>query len=127
MTAPLAATGGVTIYLDGAPLTFVLDFNAMCEFEARYEAELGVNALEAIARVEAGSASMRILRGLIWAGLQQHHPDASEMLAGRVMQTGLAQIKRAIDAALPDVGDAESPAPEDDAGAAENPPAAAAG
>ena len=91
--------GEVSIDHDGASYTMVLDFNALCDFEG----ETGKNALTALEGMENGMASASDMRALMWAGLRQKHPDMTLQLAGTILGENADAIRRAADAARPEV------------------------
>lgn len=99
---------GLTLDVDGVPMTFTLDFNAFCAFEDLYQDALGLTAIEAVGMVETGTASARVLRGLVHAGLRINHPDATAEHAGNFLQLGMARIRAAIESSLPDVEDIDA-------------------
>lgn len=74
--------GEVGFEVDDKTYTLLLDINALCIVEER----LGIKS---ITELEFGEGmSIRTIRSIFWAGLQEHHPDLTEKEAGRLM-TGL--------------------------------------
>lgn len=112
---------GVTVEIDGTPMTFTFDFAAMLRFEQRYRATLGKTAFEVLIEMEDGKIGMQELAGLTWAGLSLAHPEVTEEQAAIFLQKALVQVRAAIVDGMPDVDDTD---PE--AATAENPRAAAA-
>lgn len=101
--------GEIALSCDGKSYTMVLDFNALCDFEA----ETGKNALTALEGMERGTVEARDMRALLWAGLRQHHPEITLQDAGRILSENVDAIQRAAMAASPDAaGNGKRPSPK---------------
>jgi hypothetical protein len=88
--------GEVRLKYRGKNLTLVLDFNALCDFEA----VVGETAQTRLACLENGTAAFGDMRALLWAMLQSHHPDMSLKDAGKVIGEGMAEVSGALQAAF---------------------------
>lgn len=101
----------------------VFNFNAICALESA----TGRDAADVFAALQPGpggeppSVSFTLFRTLVWAGLQERHPDLSEAAAGNIIQEagGPQATADALTSAL------SAMAPE--AKAAASPPKAAGG
>lgn len=88
---------GDTIY------TLSLSANAICELEDHTGREIGD-----IASALNGSVGMKMVRALVWAALQDHHPEIDIKGAGNVitaagMHACMEAIGAAFQRAFPDV------------------------
>jgi len=99
--------------MDGETYTLRFDINAICSVEAKTGKKIG--DLEE----ELENPSMTVLRGILSAGLECHHPELSEQEVGRMFRmTDLAgKVAEALRAAFP----------EEQEGDPGNPPGAASG
>ena len=109
----LRATQTVTI--EGKDYRLTFDMNAMSDLEQ----VTGENAFDLIDRIMQGETNATNLRALMWAQLQEHHPDTDLRAAGRLISADLEACTKALQAALLA---AMPPAPaQDDAGNAPGP------
>lgn len=97
--------GEAALEVDGQQLTLVIDINALCEAEEA----LGLDVDLMLAKYAAGT-SVRMVRALVWAGLQARHPCTLDEAGGIVSRAGFLPAKAALEKALK----AAMPAPEDD-------------
>ncbi|WP_376872384.1 GTA-gp10 family protein [Albirhodobacter sp. R86504] len=102
MAGPLK--GEVHLSFEGKQLTLVLDFNALCEFEA----QIGEGAQARMMLIEQGKGTFSDMRALLWAMLQTHHPEIDLKTAGQIIGANLddagAAFGKAFEAAFPDGG-----------------------
>jgi len=76
--------------------TLVFSINAICDLEDA----LGRSITEIGTEMETG-LSMRTLRAVIWAGLQERHPGTSEKQAGDIIsEVGVPAAGEAVSAAF---------------------------
>lgn len=88
--------GESPLVVDGRAYTLVLDFNALCTAESA----LGIDIDEIIPRYERG-LSLTLVRGMVWAALQRHHPEITIEKAGDLIsQAGLPAARTALNAAM---------------------------
>lgn len=75
--------GSIQREIDGKPVRLVLDMNAVCHFDE----QTGQNFFDVVRTWEAGNGlpAARYLRAVIYAALQEHHPDMTLRDAGRIM------------------------------------------
>lgn len=97
---------GEVTFLDGdVTYTLLFDINTLCTLEAA----LGLNS---IAELELGEGmSTRTLRTVFWAGLIEHHPDLTEIAAGKILTRissgeALSKVMQAVAAAFPEAANA---------------------
>jgi hypothetical protein len=96
--------------VDGRTFTLVLDIDAMCALEEHFSSATHDATWDEIA-AKVNKGSVRVVRALIWAMLQRHHPDMSVVEAGHLMNDaggilGLAKVlKVAMESATPDPED----------------------
>jgi hypothetical protein len=109
----LRASEQVTI--GGRAYTLVCDMNTLADLEDITEE----NAFDLIDKIMAGDLSAKRLRALMWAQLQEHHPDVNLRAAGQLVSEDLESCFAAVRAALEKAFPRPTP-PEADAG---NPPA----
>lgn len=90
-----AVKGEASFDADGQAYTLVLNINALCEAEDA----LGMSIDAILARYGTG-LSVKLVRGLIWAALQEKHPcDVKE--AGRIIDAaGFLEAKAALEKAF---------------------------
>jgi hypothetical protein len=102
--------GEVNLVVDGRTFTLVLDIDAMCALEEHFSTPSHDATWDEIA-AKVNKGSVRVVRALIWAMLQRHHPDLSVLDAGHLMNdaggiVGLARVlKVAMESATPDPED----------------------
>jgi hypothetical protein len=102
--------GEVNLVVDGRTYTLVLDIDAMCALEEHFSTPSHDATWDEIA-VKVNKGSVRVVRALIWAMLQRHHPELSVVDAGHLMNDaggilGLAKVlKVAMESATPDPED----------------------
>lgn len=81
--------GEVAFEAAGRPYTLSFSVNALCELEEA----LGLS----VARIsevmgDDNSVSLRNVRALVWAGLRDHHPEVTQVEAGRLIDAvGIAE------------------------------------
>lgn len=90
--------GKARVEIEGKEYTLVLDFNAMCEFEAA----TGKNAFETIQAFETGAVSASDLRALMWSTLVADQPEITLREAGALLSAAPDAIQKALAAAAPD-------------------------
>lgn len=90
--------GEATIKCSRGALKFMLDLNAMAEFESL----VGASAFDAIERIEEGNPRISDMRGLLCAGLQRHHPEISLFDAGDILAEDPEALTEALSAAFPE-------------------------
>ncbi|MGI3164978.1 hypothetical protein [Pseudooceanicola sp. 200-1SW] len=74
--------------------------NAMCAYEEETGKDF-TSVAEVLAKAENGRLSMRVLRTILWAGLQEHHEGMTMRQAGNVLDAcGMNDTGRAIGDAL---------------------------
>lgn len=79
---------GSTIY------RLAFDVNAFCFAES---ALAPLTTDEIVAEVAGGTAKMTILRAIVWAALQKHHPDTHLAQAAEIMSdAGMPAVRKAI-------------------------------
>lgn len=101
--------GEIAMKYEGKSYRMVLDFNAMCDFEA----ETGKNALVALEGMERGEINASDTRALMWAGLRQYHEDMTLPLAGKILSKNIDAVARAASASMPEGEDSgNAPAPK---------------
>jgi hypothetical protein len=94
-----AIRGEVAITIAGKVWILLMDFNAMCDFEA----ETGQNAQDFLGLLESGdSVSTTHIRDFVWCMLLERQPDATKKDAGRVLSEDPGALTRAFQAAIPD-------------------------
>lgn len=86
--------GEVALSHEGVDYTFVLDFNALADFEDA----TGQNAVKLLS---GGDLTIGQMRALIHAGLKQHHPDLTLAQAGRILQGNMGALGEVLAAAFP--------------------------
>jgi len=94
--------GEVAFEVEGASYTLRFTIDAICALEDRLDQGLGEIAMRALTSKRVG-----FMRGLMWAGLRQHHPDVDMVAAGELIAgLGMAQagelLGEALSAAFPD-------------------------
>ncbi|HRY04517.1 MAG TPA: hypothetical protein P5256_15410 [Beijerinckiaceae bacterium] len=90
-------TGAVTVQAQGKQYTLKFSINALCALEA----ELGAGDAMDLQQIIGERPSITVLRTLMWAGLQEHHPGTSKDDAGRIMDlVGLVPSTEAVTTAL---------------------------
>jgi hypothetical protein len=93
--------GEVSVDAGGKSYKLRMDFNAMCEFEDA----TGKDALEVLAGMEGGKASVKHLRALAWAALRKHHPDTTLEDAGEIISENTDLVKTLLEATMPAKGE----------------------
>jgi hypothetical protein len=80
--------------------TLAYDINALCEAEDASGLPIG----ELLGHLETG-ASLKVLRAVIWAGLQRHHPcgliEAGEIIAAATTKIAADAMRKALAGAFP--------------------------
>jgi len=89
--------GEVTAEGDGKTFTLRCDFNAMCWFEEA----TGENALKVFEDFEGVGISASMMRKMMLAFLQHHHPDATANDAGNILSADVNALARLMQAATP--------------------------
>lgn len=97
-----AFKGQTAVEHNGETYTLVLDFNALCSFEDA----TGKNALDVMAKFEAGKASVSDLRALFWSAMQDAHPSATLKDAGAILSADPDAMARLVRNMSPTVEDA---------------------
>lgn len=93
-----AIKGEIRVPCGGRIWTMCLDFNALCDFEE----ETGRNAIEVLAAIEGGEGvRLSDMRVLVHCALRRHHPDATLIDAGDVVQASPDALAEAMTAAAP--------------------------
>ncbi len=102
--------GEVNLVVDGRTYTLVLDIDAMCALEEHFSTPTHDATWDDIA-VKVNKGSVRVVRALVWAMLQRHHPEMSVADAGHMMSdagglVGLSNVlKVAMESVTPDAED----------------------
>jgi len=109
--------GQVALAAGDATYTLCFSANALCELEDA----TGQAVTQITEKFNSGGASMKLVRALVWAGLQDHHPDIDLKGAGRIItDAGMAPtmeaVGRAFELAFPDVEEGGSRPPKAKAG-----------
>lgn len=86
--------------------TLALDINALCEAEDA----LGMD-IDLLLTKYASGTSVKLVRGLVWAGLQAHHPCTMQEAGAIVSTAGFLAAKTALEKALT----LAMPVPDEDA------------
>lgn len=110
--------------------TFRLSFNRMAQLEEHVSTVVGRDVFYPEIAQKAAKGSIRHIRWLVLAMLQDHHPDITEDQVGDLlMEAGLEQVQQAaMEAASPDAEDSEAlKSSGDSAEGAANPSTAQAG
>lgn len=115
----MAATlkGEARVDIAGKPYRLVLDFNAICAFEAAIEGDVW----QVLAQFEAGLATPRQIRALVHAMASAHHPQMTLAEAGDLVQLGGQDLGAAMDAALSAASASASAGPILDASSPDRP------
>lgn len=97
--------GQVPLVAGDTTYTLCLSTNALCELEDI----TGETVTQVTEKLNGAGASMKLIRALVWAGLQDHHPDVDVKAAGKIIsQAGMVAcmeaIGKAFELALPAVG-----------------------
>jgi len=95
--------GQVSLAVGDTTYTLSLSTNALCDLEDLF----GKNVTEVAALLGADNVSMKTVRGMFWAALQDHHPDVDLKGAGRIitdagMPAAMEAIGKAFKAAFPE-------------------------
>jgi hypothetical protein len=95
--------GEATFDVDGTTWRLRFDFNALLDFERALKAETAdADLREVLGRAETGKLTIAETRLLFWAMLQEHHPEATVRVAGRLVIAGMQAMNRAMAAAADD-------------------------
>jgi len=105
--------GQVPLQAVGTTYTLCLSTNAMCELEGLTGEAIGTLA----EKMNGDSVRMTDVRALVWAALQDHHPDADLKEAGNIitlagMPATMEAVGRAFELAFPAVEDDGSRPPK---------------
>jgi len=88
--------GEVSLKAGDTTYTLSLSANAICELEDHTGRDIGD-----IASSLNGNVAMKLVRALVWAALQDHHPDMDIKGAGRVItEAGMPACMEAIGVAF---------------------------
>lgn len=99
-----AVRGQVSLKAGDTTYTICLSTNAVCELEDLTGEAIGSLA----AKMNGGSVRMTDVRALVWAALQDHHPDADLKEAGNIitlagMPATMEAVGKAFELAFPEV------------------------
>lgn len=107
--------GEIPLVVDGREYTLVLGLDAMCALEDHFstpEKDVTWDDIQAQLKASAkGGVSARLVRALLWAMLQQYHPEIDLKGAGVLVSSvgGMAGLMKALNdtfvAAAPDPAD----------------------
>lgn len=106
--------GEVELIVGERTYTLVLDIDAMCALEEYFSTPTHEATWDEIEQRVQRGASVRMLRALIWAMLQRHHPDVTIVESGRIVSDmgglpGLITVvSKAMRAATPDPEDVKA-------------------
>lgn len=94
--------------------TFRLNFNKMAELEDFVSQQVGREVFYPEIAQKASRGSLRHIRWLVLAMLQEHHPDITEQEVGALLlQAGIEEVKKAAAEAMsPDARDVADVQPE---------------
>lgn len=104
--------GEVALEADGQTYTLSFSVNAICELEEVLDKPIG----QIMGALQGDGVSMKTVRWLVWAGLQDHHEDVDEKKAGRIateigVTETLSQVGKALKLAFPDAEAKDSDRP----------------
>lgn len=107
-----AVKGQVSLKASDTIYTLCLSANAMCELEELTGETIGSLAV----KMDGEAVRMTHVRALMWAALQDHHPEIDIKGAGRIiteagMSACMEAIGMAFQRAFPDVEEPGSPNP----------------
>jgi len=106
-----ALRGEASFEAAGKTYTLCCHVNALCEAEDA----LGMD-IDVLLAKYAGGTSVRLVRGLVWAGLQQKHPctieEAGEIIADAGFLNAKAALEKALMNAMPPEATAEENPPK---------------
>jgi hypothetical protein len=89
--------GETTLEIDGVVYRFCFTIDALCALEDG----LDLSIVEISDQMRRGVPRLRVIRGLVWAGLMTHHPEVDEQQAGDlIMQATVGALLPAIARAL---------------------------
>lgn len=92
MSNPLRGEG--SFKAGEATYRLAFDANAFCYAETALEP---LTTDDIVAQVAAGTANMTLLRAVVWAALQRHHPDTHLTQAGEIISdAGMPAVRMAI-------------------------------
>ncbi len=109
---PNPLRGETTLTVEDKTYRVRFSWNAAAEYEVPAGRPLSVGVQEIL----DGKVSARSLRAMLWAGLQEHHPDVSLKDAGKML--GAIGVKKGLDVMLEAVQyfypapDKEAPPPD---------------
>lgn len=110
MSGPRSEQIGITLK-SGQSLRLVIDFNALCDFERVMRREEYDAARELAALSRPGSQPpFGVLRALIWAALQAHHPALSLRDVGALLQDEGQALTEGLLSAMRDAAPDAAPA-----------------
>jgi len=89
--------GEVAFSYEGSEYTLVLDWNAICDFGAAMNCD-GFARLKTFGTKEPSDQEYR---ALMWAVLQENHPEITLRDAGRMVIPGMSALGEALAAAFP--------------------------
>lgn len=113
-----AVRGQVSLKAGDTIYTLCLSANAMCSLEEHAGRDIG----EIASSLNDKGVSMLLVRSLVWAALQDHHPDVDIKGAGHIItEAGMPACMEAIGVAF------QRAFPDAEANADANPPKAKAG
>lgn len=85
--------GQVALKAGDATYTLCLSANAICELEDH----TGRSISEIATSLNGNNVGMKTVRALVWAALQDHHPDVDLKEAGRIItDAGMAETMEAV-------------------------------
>lgn len=79
----------------GKTYKLVFDINSLCTAEE----ELGMDVDMLLVKYASGT-STRLVRGLIWAALQKHHPCSVDEAGDIISEVGFQESKQALEKAM---------------------------
>ncbi len=86
--------GEAEVAAGGAKYRLAFDVSAFCYMEKALEP---MSTDDIVAEVAGGTANITLLRAVVWAALQRHHPDTHLIQAGEIMSdAGLPAILKAV-------------------------------
>lgn len=84
----------------GEPWKIAFTTNAMCAYEEETDKDF-TSVAEALSGANEGRLSMRVMRTILWAGLQEHQEGATMREAGKVLDAcGMTPTGEAIASAI---------------------------
>ncbi|MCG7520848.1 GTA-gp10 family protein [Ruegeria sp. Ofav3-42] len=74
-------TGRVRVEAESGPVELALTFNAMCELEDAFDADIQT----ILTKIDAPTPRMKDIRRIVWATMLDANPDATEPMAGELI------------------------------------------